>query len=106
MEGQKPEKEIIFPSRKAFRKAVLPPVGLKIGDCKIIYVHETKLRFTASGLTLPGPSQYISIGSAVFQVEYVDNDKHRFSAGFIGFEKPAELEQPKSDTSEITKLID
>lgn len=105
MEEQK-QKEIVFPSRKAFRRAVLPPVGLKIGDCKVIYVHETKLRFTAMGTILPEPSQHISIGGAVFQVEYVDNDKHRFSAGFIGFEKPVEEKQPKNDTSEITKLID
>jgi hypothetical protein len=100
------EKQMVFPSRKSFRKMILPVVGEKIGQrWKVIYAHGTKLRFTATGPDIPQPSQHISIDGKVFMVDYVDEVRQRFNAQFVGFEKTGEpMESPRDDN--VAKIID
>lgn len=101
------EPQILMPSKKDFRIMILPKVGDMLGNkYKVIYVHDTKMRFTAKADELPTAGYHMVMDGRVFQVEYVNEAKKQFNATFIGFEKVADQKAPEPETANIAKIVE
>jgi hypothetical protein len=94
-----------FVSRKEFRKVILPKVGDIINNCVVVYVHDTKMWFSALGKANIGDT--IEMDNRLFKVSYIRPTGDRWNANFIGFKNNPEIpDAPTEETDRAVKLID
>lgn len=92
-------------TKKTFQKMVMPPENSRMVDgSRIVYINYGKLRFTAISDDLPEIGTILEWNDKVYKVCYLNPEKKRFSAEFIGFKKPAE--RPKESIEDTAKLLD
>lgn len=93
-----------IPSQKKMREMMMPKVGDKFGECKVIYVNAGQFRFTAEGVNLPDVgAMFESDDGRMYQVERAENG--RFNGVFRGFKQASAVPSPPPPVEDVVKII-
>jgi len=93
-----------IPSQKKMREMMMPKVGDKFGECKVIYVNAGQFRFTAEGVNLPDVgAMFESDDGRMYQVERAENG--RFNGVFKGFKQNPVAPPPVDVDDNLVKII-
>jgi len=96
-------------SKEKFKEMLLPKEDDFVEGFRVVYRNMGNLRFTAEAETPPEIGTELMFVGKRYIVEFINKDKNRFSAKFVGFKEYEEAKPlpvvPDETKEEITKVL-